>query len=339
MQVALAAGLAESTRASYARIWRRFQNAVGEEVADDVGREERGGVLLARFAASRLAAGLRVGTAKQELAAIRHVASARAGRDPAALVDRILRGYENIERMTRPRLAQPDGRVGRQVPPLGARELKAMRSAAKTADERTLADHACVAYSAALRAAEHVAGAGEAGHALTWDRVMLDHEQGPHLRLGWIERRGGRTKTAPSAIGTLGKADGVDGAAILRRKHAVVAPGAAGPVFTYMGPGTHPDGTLGRAGFTIRLRSLARKAGLPRAAEYTGHSLRAGRATDLLRDGVPHHLIMKACRWRSATSLLRYERLAAGELRRLTRTDQAGVERGRAKEEEEADFE
>jgi integrase len=328
MQAMLAAGLAESTRAAYTRTWRRFMGdgvgTAGEDFEDQ----------LARFVVRRTSRpGPRVATVRQDVAAIRSIASARAGRasgaaESAGFVDRILRGAEAVERAVRPRVARPDGRIGRQVPPLGEAELIAMKRVASAPDEQLLWRHAAVAYSAGLRAAEHLGGAD--GSGLTWERVRLDHPDGPHLVLGWTAREGGRTKTQPSAIGTLGEAGRVDGAAILRRMRRDAGAGATGPIFRYGRRAKDvKGGTLSRQLFVRRLRRLAQKAGLQQASRYTAHSLRAGRATDMLRAGVPRDIIMKACRWKTEAALRRYERLRVRELRSLSRTgeptDEAGV--------------
>lgn len=52
------------------------------------------------------------------------------------------------------------------------------------------------------------------------------------------------------------------------------------------------------------IRKTLTAAGVPQAADYTGHSGRAGGATDLFRAGIPARLIQLAGRWRSEAYLI-----------------------------------
>jgi len=56
-----------------------------------------------------------------------------------------------------------------------------------------------------------------------------------------------------------------------------------------------------------RLRSLFARAGVPRG--YTGHSLRAGFATECASQGVPDRLVQQHGRWRSVQQHAEYVRL------------------------------
>jgi Phage integrase family len=325
LQIAAVAALAPTTRRAYRRVWEKFRMTLGK----DEGWDE---LEMARYAARRATeAGVtgqppRMTTITQELAGIRNIGEvrlggmAKSGQDRSGMLGRTLRGLAALEKMTRPRLSTADGLVGRQAPPLGRRELERMSTYVESEDERTLWEECVVAYTAALRGVEHVAG------ALTWRRVRLDDEDGPHLVLGWTESEGGRTKTAAQAIAVLGVAsERVDGAKVLRRRRARGGGvGAGEPVFVYGARRGAGRGVISHTEFNTRLRALAMKSGLPQAERFSAHSLRAGRATDMVRAGVPRDVIKKACRWLSDESVMRYERLAARELREASKTGGSG---------------
>ena len=56
------------------------------------------------------------------------------------------------------------------------------------------------------------------------------------------------------------------------------------------------------------LRWLASLTGILDPNHVAGHSPRAGGATDALRSGAPTHMVMAQGRWKSPTSLARYDR-------------------------------
>lgn len=93
----------------------------------------------------------------------------------------------------------------------------------------------------------------------------------------------------------------VSGYGLLRRlwNSRQMAERAAGAlVFSSAGRG------LAKPGYMQWMRRVLAQAGVPNAGEYTGHSCRAGGATDLFNAGVPARLIQLAGRWKSVAYLI-----------------------------------
>ena len=65
------------------------------------------------------------------------------------------------------------------------------------------------------------------------------------------------------------------------------------------------DKTISQSWFRKIIKTLADKAGYD-GSKYSGHSLRAGGATDLFVSRVPYFLIKKMGRWKSDAAMLYY---------------------------------
>lgn len=68
--------------------------------------------------------------------------------------------------------------------------------------------------------------------------------------------------------------------------------------------GDAEGGRLAKSTFVTFMQSKLREAGIHRPDEYSGHSFRAGGATDLFEGGAPPRVIMLTGRWRSDAYLL-----------------------------------
>lgn len=66
-----------------------------------------------------------------------------------------------------------------------------------------------------------------------------------------------------------------------------------------------PNSVLSHSSFRRHLKTLCSLAGLD-SSLYSGHSLRAGGATDLFNAGVPYQFIKLFGRWQSDTALIYY---------------------------------
>jgi site-specific recombinase XerD len=276
---------AENTRRAYRSDWRTF-----ERWCEGHGLEAlpASGDTVALYLAARADAGARVSTLSRALASISE--AHRAGGHPvpreASAVKAVLQG-----------IRREQGTAPHQKSPLLLLELKAMLEQISADTLKGCRDRALllVGFAAALRRSELVGLQLEdlrftsRGLELLIRRSKTDQE-GEGQRIGIPH--GYHPETCPvRALSAWLQRSGIH----------------AGRVFR----GINRHGQLGDAltdrSVALLIKAAAQKAGLP-AADYSGHSLRAGLATQAAISGKGERTIMAQTRHRSPTMVRRYIR-------------------------------
>lgn len=182
--------------------------------------------------------------------------------------------YSPVANVRRPRVGEDSPTIG-----LDAAELDRLLTAAEQDSPRSAALISLLVYNG-LRIAE----------ALSCDVDSVTYQRGH--RVLRIVRKGGRASTEPLA------------AVVLRPLLDYIAERDSGPLFL----NRSGSGRLAYSTSYALVRRLARRAGIPAAAQLSPHSLRHSFATELLSNGTPLQHVQDAMGHADPRTTRRYDR-------------------------------
>lgn len=279
------AAKAENTRKAYASDWARFAAWCKEHGAAAMPAAP---VTVALYLTARAEEGRKVATIERELSSISQAHRAKGHPSPR----------ESAEvRAVRQGIRRTHGVAPRQAGAITIADLRAMTGSLPGSAEKKARDGALLllGFAAALRRSELVA-LNRGDLEFRADGLLV------HLRRSKADQEGAGAKV-PVPYGSNPSTCPIRAL----RAWLELAEIERGAVFRAINRHGQLGGRLGAQEVARVIKGAAETAGLD-ASILSGHSLRAGLATEAARQGKPERLIMKHGRWRGRAMVDRYIR-------------------------------